>query len=114
MTARLPYVTLNSIRNNSEWNNIPYGIKMSRKKDEYRVEIGKRIKQVRLAAKMNQQDFAELLETSQPTINRLETGSRMAEVYIVKRIAEEFGCEIDWLVNGDKGPYKKGPLSGGC
>lgn len=73
---------------------------MSREKETYRTEIGRRIKEVRLAADLNQQKFAERLESSQPTINRLESGSRMPEVYLVKRIAEEFGCNIEWLVNG--------------
>lgn len=69
-------------------------------KSEYQSQFGERLKQVRERAGFTQKQFAECIQSSQPTIVRLEAGTRMPEAFLVKLIAEKFGCNIDWLITG--------------
>ena len=78
---------------------------MSMEKLKFQKEFGSRMKQVRLNVGLSQIEFAERIETSQPTIVRLEAGSRQPEAYLVKMIAEQFRCNVEWLLSG-KGDFE--------
>jgi len=69
-------------------------------KSEYQLRFGERLKQVRLTSGLTQKQFAERIQSSQSTVVRLEAGTRMAEAFLVKLIAEQFGCNVEWLVTG--------------
>ncbi len=74
---------------------------MSMEKGEFQKHFGKRLKKVRIHFGCSQQEFASRLNTSQPTIGRLEGGCRAVEGYLILMVAEQFGCNVEWLVTGE-------------
>ena len=70
------------------------------KKTDYQKSFVERLKIVRAHSGLSQIDFAQRINSSQPTVVRLEAGTRMAEAYLVQMVAEEFGCNIGWLLTG--------------
>ena len=81
---------------------------MGRAKNEvkivYQKLFGERLKIVRQHYGLNQNEFAEKVDSAQSSIARLESGSRMPEGYIIKMIIEKFGCNPIWLVTGEGDP----------
>lgn len=69
-------------------------------KSEYQLRFGERLKQVRVKSGLTQKQFAERIKSSQSTVVRLEAGTRMAEAFLVEQIADQFGCNVEWLVTG--------------
>lgn len=76
---------------------------MSREIAEFQAAIGQRIKSVRLSAGLSQPEFAEQVGVSQPTVSRVEAGSRMPDAHLLKMIAEKFGYDPTWLLLGKVG-----------
>jgi transcriptional regulator with XRE-family HTH domain len=74
---------------------------MLKQSEQYRKEIGVRIRTVRQKSGLSQTEFAKRVGCSQPSIVRFESGTRMPESYLVKMICEQFGCRIEWLVMGE-------------
>lgn len=72
--------------------------------DDYQREFGARLKLIRKRQALTQEQFAEKIGYSQPTITRIESGKRMADAYLVKRVAEEFRCDVAWLLTGKGDP----------
>lgn len=73
---------------------------MSREMDAYQRELGERIKSVRLRSGLSQADFAARIGFSQPTIWRIEAGTRIPDAQMLKAIVEEFDCGVTWLLLG--------------
>ncbi len=64
--------------------------------------IGARMKKIREDAGLSQKAFGARLQASLPTINRCENGHRLPETALVIRIAEEFNCDLQWLLTGSE------------
>ena len=73
-------------------------------KAKYQKQFGQRLKRVRVHFGCSQQAFASRLKTSQPTVVRLEGGTRAVEGYLIMMVVEQFGCNVEWLVTGEGGP----------
>lgn len=61
------------------------------------VEVGKRIKQLRKARSLKQDDLMEVLNLSRPAISNIETGRRNINLHQIKALADFFGVSIDAL-----------------
>lgn len=62
------------------------------------VEVGKRIKQLRKARSLKQDDLSEVLGgLSRPQISNIETGRRNINLHQVKALADFFGVSIETL-----------------
>nr|DAL06274.1 MAG TPA: Repressor protein CI [Caudoviricetes sp.] len=63
--------------------------------------MGDRIKQIRLAAGLTQQQFAERIGLSRNYIALIETGSREPSDRTISDICREFGVSQSWLQSGE-------------
>ena len=61
------------------------------------VEVGKRIKQLRKARSLKQDDLMEVLNLSRPAISNIETGRRNINLHQIKSLADFFGVSIETL-----------------
>ena len=61
-------------------------------------EVGKRIKQLRKAHSLKQDDLSEVLGgLSRPQISNIETGRRNLNLHQIKALADYFGVSIETL-----------------
>ena len=61
-------------------------------------EVGKRIKQLRKARSLKQDDLSEVLGgLSRPQISNIETGRRNLNLHQIKSLADFFGVSIETL-----------------
>lgn len=60
-------------------------------------EIGKRIKELRLARDLKQQDLAELLSLSRSTISNVEGGTRGLSLESLQKVCEVFNVDISYF-----------------
>ena len=74
---------------------------MSREIEKFNREIGLRIKALRKKAGLTQKGFADKVGVSQPSVVRFEAGTRMPDAHVIKTVAEQFGCAVEWLIFGE-------------
>ena len=67
---------------------------MKNKKNEF----AKRFKELREENGFSQRSFGKLLNTTQTGISRWEVGSREPDIDTLMKIAEIFGCSVDYLI----------------
>lgn len=60
--------------------------------------IGEKIKGLRKAKNMTQEELSKMLKVSQPVLNRWETGSRNPSLKTLKKISDIFNISIDTLL----------------
>jgi transcriptional regulator with XRE-family HTH domain len=66
-----------------------------RKRDWFFARIADQVIEQRLARGLSQQELAELCNTTQSAIARLESGGRPPKIDTLLRIAEALDCELD-------------------
>lgn len=59
--------------------------------------LGKRIREVRESAELNQKEFCAVLGIPQSTLSAYETGRMQPTVTSLVNIAEKFNVSLDWL-----------------
>lgn len=65
------------------------------------IDIGVRIRQIRMNAKLNQRDFASRLRISTGGISQIESGKVMPGGDFLLRIHQEFNVDITYLLTGE-------------
>lgn len=65
-------------------------------------QIGKRIREVRQGAGLGQAEFGARIGVSVPTVVRAEKGEFGLRLDLVLAVARCFGCDLNWLVTGEK------------
>lgn len=68
------------------------------------MRFGKKLRQLRERAGLNQSDFAHVLGLSGRSkgyISEIEAGKKMPPVATIMRIADHFGVSIDYLLRDD-------------
>lgn len=60
-------------------------------------EVGMRIKQLRKARSLNQDDLGNVLNLSRPQISNLENGRRNINLHQAKALADYFGVSLETL-----------------
>lgn len=64
-----------------------------------RLNIGRKIKKLRINAGFNQSMIAEYLQVDQSLISKIEKGEREASTDIIKKLSELFGCKVSAIIN---------------
>ena len=65
-------------------------------------QIGKRIRQERLAAKLSQAELAELADVSPQYISLVENGRKQLSLTVLLRVASTLSASVDWLLTGNQ------------
>lgn len=79
--------------------------------NDLKIELGKRIRDLRKEHGLTQAEFAKRIQVSQPAVGRYEAGERTPDIYIAMNIIDQFGCTLEWLALGrGKAPTKKTDL----
>ena len=74
------------------------GKKVTKQQKTYNtIEVGKRIKELRKARSLKQDDLMEVLNLSRPAISNIETGRRNINLHQIKALADFFGVSIEVL-----------------
>jgi len=60
-------------------------------------DVGFRIKALRLKRKVSQKEFSQRVCVSQSYLSRVETGKEQPTDMLIRLIALEFNCSLDWL-----------------
>ena len=68
------------------------------------INIGQRIKELRVKVGMSQQRLAEILGVSRPTISQIENGERKIFADELIKLSETFNTSVDNLLNIEKSP----------
>lgn len=72
---------------------------------EVRQLVGRNCRRLRLAAGLNQEEFAEAAGIDQPLLSRIEAGSRNITIETLAHIAKGLGCRpADLLAEEDETP----------
>jgi transcriptional regulator with XRE-family HTH domain len=64
-------------------------------------DIGYRIKQVRLELKLKQQEFAEKLDISGPSLSEIETGKTNPGIDLLVRLHKDFNVNLYYVLFGE-------------
>lgn len=67
------------------------------------MNCGQKIKQLRLEKKLSQKQLGEILNVSDKTISKWETGCTLPDIEMIQKIAQYFDISIDELINQRKG-----------
>ena len=65
------------------------------------ISIADRLRELRAAKKLNQDEVAEACGISRIALARYETGTRTPRAVFVARLAEYYGVTIDYLMGAD-------------
>lgn len=63
--------------------------------------VNERIKTVRNELGMNQTDFSYKVDMSTSLISKIESGDLEPSAKLIKRIAEKYGVDVNWLLKGE-------------
>ena len=74
---------------------------------EYIVGFPNRLKSFRESLNLNQQDFADSLNTTQAVISRYEQGTRTPTVDFLFKLLQLYQTDVNWLLTGREGNYSK-------
>ena len=67
------------------------------------MNCGQKIKQLRLEKQLSQKQLGEILNVSDKTISKWETGRTLPDIEMIQKIAQYFHVSIDELINQRKG-----------
>ncbi|MCP4219846.1 MAG: helix-turn-helix transcriptional regulator [bacterium] len=69
-------------------------------KDRLKIEVGKRLKQLREEFRLTQQEFAVQMLVSRSAVSHNEAGMFFPKVRMLHILAEDKGVSLDWLLSG--------------
>ncbi|MCD6579998.1 DUF4065 domain-containing protein [bacterium] len=72
--------------------------------DKFYIQLGSRIKEMRVARDFSQEEFSEILKIKRSTLSMIEQGRRMLKAEELKNIAEIFNVSTDILLDLNKEP----------
>ncbi len=73
-------------------------------------EIGKRIRKVRLANNLTQQDMAEIMDISVKHCGEVERGASTYSLINFSYFCDTFDLSLDYLIRGKTGRDKNAPI----
>ena len=59
--------------------------------------FSRRLKELRIAKNLIQEQVSALIDVSRPTYSNYETGLRKPSIQIINKIADVFEISVDWL-----------------
>lgn len=63
-----------------------------------KIRLGERVKEIRIATGLNQQEFGEKLGITKQTVSGIETGYRATSIEVLFAICKEFNVSADDLL----------------
>ncbi len=63
------------------------------------MNFGEKLKQIRKANKLSQDEIAELLFTTQGNLSQYESNQRTPSIEMLKRLIEKFDLDANWLLS---------------
>lgn len=69
--------------------------------------MGKRIKQLRVDAKISQQELGDIIGVTKVSISGYESGNRVPTLENLIAIANHFGTSVDYLVGREKKAFNE-------
>ena len=76
-------------------------------KKDYIVGFPNRLKSYRESLDLNQQDFADSLNTTQAVISRYEQGTRSPTVDFLFKLLQVYQTDVNWLLTGRDDEFSK-------
>lgn len=70
--------------------------------------MNERIKELRLALGLNQEDFGARLGVTKTAISRLESGGRNVTEQMLRSVCREYGASYVWLTSGAGSMFENG------
>ncbi|MCI0631249.1 MAG: helix-turn-helix domain-containing protein [Phycisphaerales bacterium] len=70
-------------------------------KPDAKQQLGARLRWAREQAGLSQGQVAQQMQLHRPTISQIEGGERNVRVEEIKQLAELYGVDQEWLINGD-------------
>ncbi|RMD89734.1 MAG: helix-turn-helix domain-containing protein [Calditrichaeota bacterium] len=67
---------------------------------EYRKQLGKRLKSIRLERELKQEDISRLFGISKGSVSEYENGKNEPPLSFLMNFAQKFGVDIAWLLRG--------------
>ncbi len=71
---------------------------------EYRKQLGKRLKTIRLEKELKQEDISKLFGISKGSVSEYENGKNEPSPRFLLNFAKEFGVNVAWLLEGSAKP----------
>jgi len=65
------------------------------------VNVFERLKLIRKALHMTQDEFSTILQVSKPTISRYETGDRCPDAEFLQILLNQYNVNVNWLLGGE-------------
>src|SRR3972149_1121965 len=70
------------------------------KSSAYRIQLGKRLKSIRLGKDLKQDDISKMFGISKGSVSEYENGKNEPTPRFLVNYAKEFGINIEWLLLG--------------
>jgi transcriptional regulator with XRE-family HTH domain len=70
--------------------------------------LGRRIKKLRISARMSLDEAAEKLDKTRSSLSRIENGLTRADVHLVRSMMDVYDCRDDWLIELARRASRKG------
>lgn len=67
---------------------------------EYRKQLGKRLKSIRLERELKQEDISRLFGISKGSVSEYENGKNEPPLSFLLNFSQKFGVDIAWLLKG--------------
>lgn len=68
--------------------------------EERQILLGKRLKQFRKTKNLTQQEFADIIRTSQGFLSEIESNKKLPGAEILISLKKHFDIDINWLLTG--------------
>ena len=65
------------------------------------IEIGKRIKQIRKALNLTQEDFCKYLDTSKASLSEIENGKYKAGNELLEKLVKKYNVNLHFVIVGE-------------
>lgn len=80
---------------------------MGEKSTKFRVEVGERLKRLRLTKSLGQEDVGEIIGMVTSGVSMIENGTRGLDPEDAVRLKKATGATLDWIYAGEAGSLPK-------
>ena len=66
-----------------------------------KIEVGKRIKQIRKALNQTQEDFGKSLNISKASLSEVENGKYKADIELLEKLVKKYNVNLHFVITGE-------------